>query len=262
MPYANTQRASVHYTDSGGSGPVVVLAHGFLMDSSMFGRQEPLTDSVRLICWDARGHGQTQQKDTAEFSYWDLAADLLSVMDAADVESAVVGGMSQGGFSALRAALTAPERVAGLILIGTTARSCTPDESVGYKELFDVWCGAEPLEPIARSLAPQLIGGSTADQDPWVDRWMTSDRGRIRQAADCLMARDSVSDRLAEIDCPALIIRGADDHSFERPDTEELLHGLSGASEIVDVPGAGHAVNWTHPTPVNAALRGFIHSLN
>ena len=120
MATASVNGITVSYTDSGGDGPVVVLSHGYLMDSSMFEPQvAALAPEYRVITWDERGHGGTRA--TGPFSYWDSASDLLALLDHLGIGQAVLGGMSQGGFISLRAALKAPERVRGLILIDSQA---------------------------------------------------------------------------------------------------------------------------------------------
>ncbi|BCF86629.1 hypothetical protein RQCS_61740 (plasmid) [Rhodococcus qingshengii] len=260
MPYASANDAEIYFTDSGGPGPALILSHGFLMDSSMFDKQrEHLAQGNRILQYDARGHGATREYSThTDFDYWDQAADLLAVLDAAGVDQASVGGMSQGGFIALRAALLAPSRVQSLILIATTACSSTTEENTGYKALFESWMSDLPLRPIAESLAPQLIGGTSHDQELWIERWMTSDRNRIRASAKCLMDRDSVVHRLGEINCPVTIIRGEDDQSFRRAHAELLHRALVNSTGIEDIPGAGHAVNWTHAEPVNVAIESFL----
>ena len=157
----------------------------------------------RVICWDARGHGRTHADPTQLFSYWDLAEDCLAVMDAAGVDTAVLAGMSQGGYSALRVALTAPERVRALVLLGTEAGASNDAEKLDYRNMFDAWCDRDvPLDPIAQALAPRLIGGSSADHAPWLAKWAGSDRPAIRAAAQCLIERESVTDRLSVITCP------------------------------------------------------------
>ena len=100
MKTAELNGTSIAYTDSGGKGPAVILSHGFLMDHSMFDAQvEALRADYRVITWDERGFGGTRA--TGEFTYWDSAHDVLALMDHLGIESAVVGGMSQGGFLSL-----------------------------------------------------------------------------------------------------------------------------------------------------------------
>lgn len=83
-----------------------------------------LAPEFRIVTWDARGHGRTRDEGLP-FTYWTAARDALTVLDQLGVERAVVGGTSQGGFSAMRTALLAPERVEALILISTEAHSPT-----------------------------------------------------------------------------------------------------------------------------------------
>ena len=108
MPFAEINGQRLRFDDSGGSGPPVVLSHGFLMDREMFAPQvHALAPEFRVITWDERGFGETGF-DGEPFTYWDSAADCLGLLDHLAIERAVLGGMSQGGFLSLRAALLAP----------------------------------------------------------------------------------------------------------------------------------------------------------
>ena len=102
MPHADVNGQHLYYEDTGGGGLPVILAHGFLMDRSMFDRQiEVLAPTYRVVTWDERGVGRTEFDDQP-FTYWDSARDLLGLMEHLGIERAVIGGMSQGGFVALR----------------------------------------------------------------------------------------------------------------------------------------------------------------
>ncbi|MCX6536754.1 MAG: alpha/beta hydrolase, partial [Actinobacteria bacterium] len=61
MTFANINGQEIFYQDSGGTGPVVILAHGFLMDQTMFDAQvAALSPEFRVITWDERGFGRTK----------------------------------------------------------------------------------------------------------------------------------------------------------------------------------------------------------
>ncbi|MEC3915706.1 alpha/beta fold hydrolase [Nocardia sp. CDC160] len=265
MPYVSTDGARVFYTDSGGhSSSVVVLSHGFFMDLSMFAPQVEYLEAkgFRVLCWDARGHGGTVAEPNRPFTYWDSARDLLAVMDAAGVDRAILGGMSQGGYTILRTALLAPERVQGLILLDTEAGDSSEEQRADYRQLFDAWTNPEvPLANLADGLAPQLIGGTAADQAPWRAKWAVSDRSAITQAANCLIERESLLDRLDEITCPALVLRGEFDGSSTADKSAALAAGLPGSGPVTTILGSGHAANWTDPEPVNDAIGGFLSRL-
>ena len=119
MPFADVNGQRIRFEDSGGDGPPIVLSHGFLMDREMFAPQvQALSPQFRVITWDERGFGETEF-DGQPFTYWDSARDCLALLDHLGIERAVLGGMSQGGFLSLRAALLAPHRVRALVLIDT-----------------------------------------------------------------------------------------------------------------------------------------------
>lgn len=115
MPFAEVNGQRLRYEDSGGDGPPVIFSHGFLMDREMFAPQfTDLADTYRIITWDERGFGETEF-DGEPFTYWDSARDLFGLLDHLGTERAVLGGMSQGGYLSLRAALLHPDRVRALI---------------------------------------------------------------------------------------------------------------------------------------------------
>lgn len=227
----------------------------------MFAPQiDALSDLYRIIAIDARGHGSTTD-DGSPFTYWDLARDTLSVLDHLGITHAIVGGMSQGGYTALRTALLAPQRIDALLLLDTEAAACTDEEKTGYRELFSHWCSDAPLEPLTANLAPQLIGSSSDHWEPWLQKWYVSDRYAIANAAECLIERDDIAARLPEIDAPTLILRGENDNSAPAEKAEQLHRGLPNAHQVVTIAEAGHSANWTHPEPVNRAIREFLDEL-
>ncbi|NKX88077.1 alpha/beta fold hydrolase [Nocardia coubleae] len=256
----------IHFTDTG-SGEPIVLSHGFLMDATMFDRTTArLTAAgLRVIAVDARGFGETVSDPDEPFTYWDLADDIASVLDHLDITGPVVlGGMSQGGYTALRFALRYPDRTRALVLASTTARANTVEESAQYRAMATAWTDpAIPLEPQARALAPLLIGGTDADQEHWIRRWLTNpDRPRTTAAWTNLATRDEITPRLPEIPCPALVLRGhADQAGGTADDASALaasLPGTQGLSTVIAGPTAGHAVWWTHPQPVSTAITTFV----
>src|SRR5689334_12717687 len=139
MPFANINGQRIHFEDSGGAGPPVLLAHGFFMNQSMFDRQVAvLAPAFRVIRWDARGFGKTED-DGRPFTYWDLAADCIGLLDHLGLERAVLGGLSQGGFLSLRAALLAPARVKGLVLISTQSGVDSEEVLQAYNQMLYQW---------------------------------------------------------------------------------------------------------------------------
>jgi 3-oxoadipate enol-lactonase len=255
----NGQRIS--FDDTGGDGPAVILAHGFLMDRTMFAPQvAALAGEFRVITWDERGFGETEY-DGEPFTYWDSARDCLGLMSHLGIEQAVVGGMSQGGFVSLRAALLQPDRVHALVLIDTQAGVEDPERLPAYRQMQQTWLEAGPVDELTDAIA-NLILGTPALNSAWIEKWRGLDRERsMKQPGDCLLDRDDITERLGEISCPAIVFHGTADQSIDIERAEQLCQGLAGARPLVRIEGATHAANLTHPDLLNAALLEFLRSL-
>jgi 3-oxoadipate enol-lactonase len=252
MPFAEVNGQRIRFDDSGGDGPPVILSHGFLMDREMFAAQvDALAPEFRVITWDERGFGETEF-DGQPFSFWDSARDCLDLLDHLGIDRAVLGGMSQGGFLSLRAALLAPERVRALVLIDTQAGREDPERLPDYRQMQQAWLEAGPGDELAQTIANLIIGDPVLRELP---------RESMRAPGDCLLERDEISDRLGEISCPAVVFHGTGDQSIETEKAEELCRGLSGCTGVVRVEGAPHAANLTHPDQVNGPLLEFLRSL-
>jgi pimeloyl-ACP methyl ester carboxylesterase len=260
MERASVNGVSVAYDDTGGDGPPIVLAHGFLMDRSMFEPQvEALRPSYRVITWDSRGFGDTVDEGRP-FTYWDLASDCLALLDHLDIDRAVVGGMSQGGFVSLRVALTAPGRVRALILLDTQAGTEDPAVVPLYQAMLDEWVATGPSDEIANVVAGLIVGDPTLDP-VWIARWKARPHASIAGPGQTLITRDDITDRLGEIAAPALVVHGTADQSITMDRARALAEGLSGCRGVVPVEGGTHSANLTHPGAVNDAMTAFLGGL-
>ena len=262
MPIADLAGLPVHYEDSRGDGPAVLFSHGFFMDSSMFDPQvAALAPDHRCIRWDERGFGRTPAP--LPFTLWDAAEDAIELLDHLDVEEAVFVGMSQGGYLSLRAALVDPDRVRALVLIDTAADLDGPDAVAGYEAMFGVLRNGaeEEREAVLAGVAGMLLGEERL-YPTWIPRWRAIDPDDLGNAAGALLERDDVSERLGEIECPALVVHGAADRAISIDRAEALARGLPGCRGLVRVDGAAHAPNLSHPDVVNRALAGFLDSLD
>jgi len=257
---AEVNGATIAYDDTGGDGPVVLLGHGFLMDRTMFADQvAALRGTYRVITWDERGFGDTTY-DEQPFTYWDTARDLLGLMDHLDIDRAVVGGMSQGGFLALRAALLAPERVRALILLDTQAGPEDAEVIPVYQGMVDSWVADGPSDEVADASASLIIGDPVLSST-WTAIWKSRPQESLRNPGQALLERESIVDRLGEITVPALVIHGTADVSISMAKAETLVAGLVGCAGVVTIEGGTHAANMTHPGPVNAAVLAFLADL-
>lgn len=255
MPTAAINGTSVSYEDTGGGGPVVLLSHGFLMDHTMFEPQvAALRDEFRVVTWDERGFGATPSGGA--FSYWDSARDALGLLDHLDVDRAVLGRMSQGGFVSLRAALLAPERVAALVLIDTQAGVEDPAMVPQFDAMNAEWRANGPAN--VQEIVAAMILGPDVEAAPWFAKWASLSTDELDNAFRCLMDREDLTERLGEITCPVMIFHGDADLAIPMAKAEQLRDGLSGCEGLVVVPGGSHAANLSHPDEVNGPLRDFL----
>ncbi len=261
---ATTETASMNgttitFTDSGqvDGAPTVIFSHGLLMDHSMFAPQvAALAGRARVIAWDERAHGGTRAP--GPFTYWDSADDLFGLLDHLGVERAVLAGMSQGGFISLRAALAHPDRVESLILMGTQAGVEDPEKQASYDMLHEIWNTQGPA-PVQEIVASIILGeGDWSDWYAKWSNWAASHVGEFTHAFRCLSDRDDITDRLHEITCPALVVHGTADAAIPMERSETMAALLGGAVTMVRVDGGTHAVNLTHPQPVNTAIADFL----
>ncbi|MFB8008671.1 alpha/beta fold hydrolase [Nocardia sp. NPDC056000] len=266
MPFVTTgDGADVHYLDTGGDGPAVILVHDILLDATQWRPQmASLAPDYRVIAIDTRGHGETRDPGTP-FDYTRLAQDCWAVADALGLDAVVLGGLFHGGIVALQAARLAPARVRGLLLIGTRADAYNPEEYAGYKSiLLKQWVlGTEPLEPIARLIAAQMIGGDAEQQRYWLDIWERSDRKRLEQAIIALLEREGIENDIADITAPALLLHGAGDVVPTEARMRKLAGQLGGSTrvETIDAEHITHTITWTHPHLTDPLIREFLDAL-
>jgi pimeloyl-ACP methyl ester carboxylesterase len=256
MPFAEIRDHRLYYEDSGGSGPAVLFNHGFLLDHGMFDAQvEALGRDFRCLTVDARGHGMSECH--GPFDYWDAAGDCVALLDQLGIGRAVFVGMSQGGFTALRAAVAYAERVSALVLIDTAAASFDAETLEGYRATQKAWVEQGPIGEVATGMA-DLIFGPGYDASTWIAKWQSRAPSAWNEVWNTVLGRDDLFHRLKEIGCPSFVIHGADDTAFDHSVAEGMRDELPDCRGLLVVPGAAHAPNLTHPEPVNRVLREFL----
>lgn len=260
MPFAEVNGQRLYYEDTGGEGPPIVFSHGFLMDHRMFAPQvAALEDTYRVITWDERGFGATEF-DGEPFTYWDSARDLFGLLDILGIERAVLAGMSQGGYLSLRAGLLQPDRVRALVLIDTQAPPELDEKIAEYRVMIDTWVTHGYLEELASTVAGLIIGDPELESE-WKSIWQGWDHTNLTAAGSALLDRDDISDRLPELAMPVLLVHGTEDAAIPVTRAHEICAAVDDCRGVVEVAGAAHAANLTHPAAVNPALRSFLADL-
>lgn len=249
----------VHYVDTGGEGTPVVLLHAFLMDVRMFEPQlSALSDRFRLIAVDERGHGGTP--GDGPFDYWDVARDVLGLLDVLELPRVAVVGTSQGGFVALRLALLAPERISAIAVLGTSAASQDPEIAAGYVRMGEVWDAKGPEPQLLDTMEAVCLGERAAAplRAAWREAWRQVPGERVAANIAPLVARDSLVPRLAEIRCPTLVLHGSADAAYPVDHAEQIVDVVPRAEPLVVVEGGAHFLSLTDADEVTPLLGAFL----
>lgn len=251
MAYVLRDGVAVYY-EVHGSGPAILLSHGFAATGRMWAPQiEMLTRNFKVVLWDLRGHGRTDSPaEPAAYSQAKSLEDMAGILDALGIQKAIIGGHSLGGFLSLAFHAKYPERVAALVLSGA---------GPGYRKDAP----REAWNATANGLADEIerdglewLRDRGAEGDPTDHK---SAAGLINAGRRMLTQTDgAVIESLPSISVPTFISVGSQDSSYFAA-TEYLEAKIKGSQRHV-FDGAGHAVNHDMPEAFNAALCGFLGS--
>jgi 3-oxoadipate enol-lactonase len=181
-------------------------------------------------------------------------------LDEAGVDTAVVCGLSMGGYVAFELWRAARPRVAALVLANTKAEPDTAEAAAARRAL------AERLRTEGHGFLvdqppPLLREDAPSELRDRVTAWIAEQTpGAIAAAALGMAERpDSVPD-LPTIDVPTLVITGAEDRLIPPDVTAGIADGVDGA-ELLRIEGAGHLSNLEAPEAFDTALGGVLSGL-
>ncbi|KAJ5536685.1 hypothetical protein N7513_009871 [Penicillium frequentans] len=264
--------------------PTLVLVNSFTTSAELYREQyanKELTDTMNLLAIELLGHGQTRTK-RENWTYWDTAEMNLQVLDALNIDKAFVLGTSQGGWITVRMALMRPEKIAGIIPLGTSldAETATTrglncwDAPKLLTADIEKWTTQEPtpqFEPDLKFCDFLIDIGFGKDECPADvrDYWRKTirqnyqgddGRRRIRMASINLRDRDGLHPRLFDVRCPVMWLHGTNDvvYSVANAEREIKLFVNSPDARLKTVPGGAHFLSASHPKEVDQALIEFV----
>ena len=275
MPYVNVgtenSGAIELYYEDHGSGPPVVLIHGYPLSGRAWDKQVPvlLDMGCRVITYDRRGFGKSSQPTTG-YDYDTFAADLNALMEKLDLRNAVIVGHSMGTGEVTRYLGTyGSGRVAKGVLISPippfllhsdsnpeglpaslfegfiqSAKADTPAWMKGFLDNFynmDVLGGTLVSDQAFQASFNLAVAASGTAAVACVPTWETDFRGD-----------------LPKIDVPMLVIQGDADRVLPFDKTGKRLPDLIKNAQLVVIEGGPLAIAWTHADQVNRALYQFL----
>lgn len=258
MPMLDINGTRIHYQIDGDGPQTVVMAHGLLMDLSMYDAQVPaLAGRYRVIRYDHRGQGASQAtRDGLDMdTLCEDAAALISALNAAPCHFV---GMSMGGFVGLRLAARHPQLLRTLTLFDSSAWIEPRRVRLRFHAMrLGAWVfGLKPFIPAML----KLMFAASSLRDPakagMIAHWRARLGSRPKQvlhAVKAVVQRADVSAELVNIRCPTLIVVGAED-VLTSPSHAVFMAKTIAHATLVQVPAAGHSANMEAPEAVNAAL--------
>jgi non-heme chloroperoxidase len=277
MPYItvgaeNSGRIDLYYEDHG-SGPPMVLIHGYPLSGRAWDKQLPalLDAGRRVITYDRRGFGNSSQP-TCGYDYDTFAADLNKLLDELDLKGTTLVGHSMGSGEVTRYLGTyGSGRVERGVLVSPLQPFLlkTADNPEGVPQsVFDGFVQSAKADmPAWMKAFLDIFFGTGTGRDTSVSdeafqaNWNLAVSASATAAAACIptWGTDFRAD-LARIDVPILVVQGDADQALPIDKTGKRVPALLKDAELVVIKGGSHAIPWTHADQVNSGLLRFIHA--
>ena len=260
-----TEAAVPPATSTGAGSPPIVLLHAFPLDGRMWAPQvDALAPHYQVVVPDLRGFGaaRDQAVEVAEMGL--MAQDLARLLDDLALDQVVACGVSMGGYVALAFALGHPDRLRGLVLASTEATADDQQAAAARLEMAERVV-AEGVGFLPEVMLPVLLGQTSRRRRPDLVGRVTrlireQDPAAVAAAQRGMARRPDVSDRLAAVTVPTLVLCGTEDEGFGPEVGRELAAAFPDA-RFVQIGEAGHLLNLEQPEQVNEALFDFVAPL-
>jgi pimeloyl-ACP methyl ester carboxylesterase len=254
----------------GDGDPTVLLFTSWaIVHARQWKSQVPyLSRPFRVVTVEGRGNGRADRPSVAE-AYTDRAYvdDAVAVLDAIGAETAFVGGLSMGGRHALQMAAWYPDRVAGVVAVGTAFPWPIPEGFDEPRASYEGWEKANLHYWLAdypgwvEFFMSQVFTEphSTKHREDGVGWGLETDAQTLlltaRPGIDGVTAQDAET-TCRQVRCPVLVVHGEDD-AVVPYETGVALAGWTGA-ELVTFRGGGHAPTLREPVRTNLLIREFV----
>lgn len=252
-----TTRGEMAWLEAGVGWPLVLL-HGFPLTPEIWRPQlERVPDDWRFIAPDLSSAIPASSPRTID----DYALDVCALLDALRIDSAVIGGLSMGGYITFALFRHSPSVFSGMILADTRPQADAP-QTREARERMRERLAREGVRGIADEMIPRLLTEATIRTQPEVVHHVRTiiescSPRSIDVALQAMMARaDSTAD-LSRIACATLVIVGEGD-SVTPPAEADAMHRAIERSVLVTLRGAGHLSNVEQPEAFSRALADFL----
>lgn len=255
MPFLNRASARIYY-EVKGQGEAIVFAHGAGGNAAIwFNQIAQFSSTHTTITFDHRFFGRSSFDEPLNIN--DFRDDLLALLDELGIERAHLVGQSMGGFTCLRTALDAPDRVISLTLSCTSGGIHNPQPTEAVRDL-----SASSGRGTAGIL--NTMSQASAAKPDLMQLYESISNFNINfswdKLATLLSAENVVQwDQLDQVQCPTLFISGVEDPLFPPVQLQQFVPYFRDAV-LELVQDAGHSPYFEQPEVFNGLLRGHIEN--
>lgn len=249
--------------DESGSGTPLLFIHGWPHNRALWAAQmSGLVDHARCIAPDLRGFGGSTV--AGPWTIDQFADDLVHLLDSLGIEVAVVCGLSMGGYVALSLLRRHRARVRALILSSTRATADTAEAREKRMRLIE-FVRERGGEALAGKQLKAMVGTTTFETRPDVTETLrrlmaAAPEDGVVGALHAMADRTDSTDLLGGIDCPVLVLSGAED-SFTLPAELSAMARLIPRARFESIDSAGHVCAYERPAAFNHLVGEFLATL-
>ncbi len=262
MPKIQINDLNLYYEEHGAGEPLLLIYGLAGRGQGWKFQSEALASHFRVITFDNRGVGETDQPETP-YSLAQMADDAAGLLDALEIPSAFIFGISMGGMIAQEFVLRHSQRVRKLVLGCTHSgiKTCAPSPQ-WVTDIFKSLPG-KPREQVVRECIPFNFSPYTQQHNPqFIESLvplMVDNRQRLHgytNQINAIYAFDA-DGRLPQITTPTLILTGKDDALVVPENSHRLAARIPGA-RLIEFEHAGHLFFMEKADEVNHILREFL----
>ncbi|TMW72779.1 alpha/beta fold hydrolase [Alteribacter natronophilus] len=252
MPYFESKGTFLYYEDAGSGPPLIFVPPPGLGGGTFYKQQQALQADYRVIIFDPRGNGKSEDGSEDDYTIRGVAADVLALADHLKLGTVIVCGYSMGGQAAQEFAISYQDRTAGLILIGSFPEVSTRFLSLKIKA--GEWAADNDLRGLlARALSfshtwnprnRKKIARSLKENNPDLLKALYKN-GRFYRSTE----------RLPSLKCPVVTIFGSLDvlvHPYQKLFEERVPNLMK-----VKINGVAHQVPTRAADELNSVIRSF-----
>lgn len=244
-----------HYADWGGSGSPLVMLHGLSGHARTWDHTAAaLTDRYHVLALDQRGHGDSDW--APRYGLRPMAQDLLGFLDALDLRTVTLMGLSMGGLVSFVFGAAHPDRVARMVIMDigpeiAPAGSANVASGLAAKDVFssedEAFAQARAANP--RPTDTSLRHRLTHNLRPLPDGTLTFKYDKeLRRNPSALFdhTRDELWAAWRSLTCPVLLVRGADSDVLAADTAQRMLADNPNVS-FASIPDCGHSITLDSP---------------